>query len=355
MNIKRWIPILVGIVLISFGVGIFSLIYNDNFSFSKTMSGQFINIVDKNEIVRIGPGGIEVKDGKSHVEISWKGIRVRDGKDLVDISWNGIRVDEDGKNKVNIGGNWSRPWPNDLKWEDVDVEEYIDINEVDNIRISTPFIPIKVTEEDRDDVKILYYGTMKTNVVPKYKFEKISKETINIDFTLSNNSYSITNSDVLLEVFVPRKYKGNFDVNSISGDIYLNHISGEEFIISSTSGNIELENLNSNRLQINTTSGDIEIDNSTGELLIETTSGNVYLDNKDMNENMKLISVSGDISIKLSDRANYTITGKTTSGDFISNIHMSTIESSRNSFKAVIGSGEKSLEINTTSGNIYFN
>lgn len=351
MNIKRWIPILVGIVLISFGLGFFSLIYNDNFSFKNS----FINIGNKDEIVRIGPRGIEVKDGKSHVEISWKGIKVRDGDELVDIGWNGIRVNEDGKSKVNIGGNWSWTTSKDLQWQDIDVKELLDIKGVDNIKISTPFINIKVRQENRDDVKIHYHGSMKTNVVPKYSFEKTSRGNIEIIIGIDKDAYSVIDTDVILEVFIPREYNGTLDVESISGDIYMNDLKVKEFNINTTSGDMDLEDLVGEIININTVSGDIELEDSMGRLSIDTTSGDIYLDNEELRGNIKLSTVSGDIFQKLSPKASYVIEGKTTSGDFISKIDMNIKESSRNSFKAVIGSGEKLMEIITTSGDVYFN
>lgn len=41
---------------------------------------------NKGEKVRIGPGGIHVRDEDSEVRIGWSGIRIRDGKSRFSIS-----------------------------------------------------------------------------------------------------------------------------------------------------------------------------------------------------------------------------------------------------------------------------
>ena len=42
---------------------------------------------DEGEKVRIGPGGLHVKDGESEVKVSWAGVRVVDGRTRLSISF----------------------------------------------------------------------------------------------------------------------------------------------------------------------------------------------------------------------------------------------------------------------------
>lgn len=352
MNMRRWVPILIGIVLIAFGVGIFSLIYNDNFSMTKIGTGNFIKVTDKDEMVKVGPGGIEVRDGDSHVSISWRGIQVWDGSDNVDIGWNGIRVNEDGKSRVNIGGKlpWFTNKDVDLHRENINVEEFLNIDGVDNINISSPFVDIKITETDREDLRVHYYGSMRTNVIPKYKFEKKSGGIIDIKIEVDSiTGYVVRDSDMILEVFIPKVYKGNINTSTTSSDIYMKDIDAGKFSITSTSGNLELENIQGEIYNINTTSGHIELEDLIGEILISTTSGDISLDIDNGSDNMEFNTVSGNIELQLGKEASYIIDGKTTSGDFISKMDMNIKENSRNTFKATIGSGDNSIKLHTVS------
>lgn len=366
MNIRRFVPILVAVALIALGVGFLSLRYNDNYRFMGSKSGNLINIKSKDEIVKIGTDGIEVNDGNDHVVIGWDGIKVNDGGDEVSIGWDGIKVKDGNKSGFSIDKssgssirksssvwNWFGISSNKLKWETVDEEKFSEIDGINNIAVSSPFIDVKVTSEDRDDVRIRYYGKMKSNVLPTLKVEKKSSD-LNIKLESNTNSYSVMESDVVLEVFVPKSFKGDFNTSTSSGDIYMKNLIGKDFSISASSGDLELENLEGNILDLSTSSGNIKLENSIGEVNASSSSGDIFLDNEKVSGNMKISTSSGDVSIIFSNDASYNIKGSTSSGDFDSSVNMDIKENEKGRFRATIGSGEKSIDISTSSGDVEF-
>lgn len=358
MNIRRYVPILVAVTLIAFGVGLLSLRYNDNYKFISSKSGNLIDIKSRDGIVKIGSDGIEVKDGNDHVIIGWDGIKVNDGDDEVSIGWDGIKVNDGDRSSLSIGKsssgwNWFSLSSKDLKWETVDEEKQAKIDGIDNISVSSPFIDIKVTSEDRDNIRIHYYGKMKTNVVPALNVEKKSN---NLDIKLESNanSYSVVDSDVVLEVFVPKSFNGNFHTSASSGDIYMKNLIGKDFNITSSSGKQELENLEGKQLNLSASSGDIELESCIGELKISTSSGRVSLDNELVSGDIKISTSSGNVLIKLSNDASYNIKGSSSSGRYKSFVNMNIEENEKGRFRATIGSGEKSIDISTSSGDVEF-
>ena len=405
MDTKKIVSILAVVALVAFTVGLLSLKYNDNFRLLDSNSVSWVNVRSKDEIVKIGVDGIEVKDGKDKVSIGWNGIKVNDGNDLVSIGWDGVKV-KDADEQVSIGfngvnireknksflsnWNWFGLNSRSLKWETVNEESQTEIAGINTIIVFPEFIDVKITSEERDNVGIHYHGKMKTNVIPTLNVERTSS-SLNIKLKTNRNNYSVVDSNVILEIFVPKSYKGNFDVSSTSGDIYMKGLAGKDFRISSNSGEQILENLRGNKLtltassgditlkdsigevesksnsgeqryknvegqklNLSATSGDIELEDSVGELKISTNSGRISLDNEKSKEDMKLSTSSGDISIKLGDNPSYTIQGTTSSGDFITFGNMDIQENQRGIFRATIGSGEKSIDISTSSGDVRF-
>ncbi len=356
MNIRRLIPVLIGVVLISFALGIFSLLYNDNYSFANIKSGNFLSIKSRDGIVKIGTDGIEVKDGDDHVSIGWDGINVNDGKDQVRVGWDGIKVGEDGKSIFNFGKNfkWFGIGSKDLKWETIDEEKFAEIEGINNISVSSSFIDIKVTSADRDNVRICYYGTMKSNVVPSLEVDVISNK---LDIKLKNpksNSYSVVDSDVVLEVFVPKSFNSDINVSTSSGDIYMKDLLGKIFNMSASSGQMKLENLQGELLNLSTSSGDIGLEDFIGNINVTSSSGGVTLNSYKTSGDMKIATSSGDVSIGFGDDANYKISGSTSSGD-VEFIGPVSLEKDRSgNFQLGIGSEEKSININTSSGDIVF-
>lgn len=359
MNIRKFVPILVAIALIAFGMGFLSLKYNDNYKFVSFKSGNLIDIKSKDEIVKIGTDGIEVKDGNDHVVIGWDGIKVKDGKEEVSIGWDGIKVKDGNKSGFSIdksssNWNWFGISSNKLKWETVDEEKFSEIDGINSIAISSPFIDVKVTSEDRDDVRIRYYGKMKSNVLPTLKVEKKSNN-LDIKLESNTNSYSVMDSDVVLEVFIPKSFSENISTSTSSGNIYMKDLIVKDFSISSSSGDLELENLEGKALNLSTSSGDIKLEDSIGEINVTSSSGDVFLDNEKVSGDMKISTSSGDVSIIFSNDASYNIKGSTSSGDFYSSINMNILENEKGRFRATIGSGEKSIDISTSSGDVEFN
>lgn len=442
MNTKRLVYILIGVLLISFGIGIFSLRYNDDFTLNNISSSSgFINMRN-NSSVKIGSNGIQVSDGDEHVSIDWSGIKVNDGDEKVSIGWDGIKVDDgkenvsigldgvkvdDGKDKVSIGldgvkvneqkrsifniGSWNLfGFNRNLKWIEFDEEKFVEIDSQKNINITSPFVDIKVISEDRDDIKITCYGKMKANIVPELKINKKSNE---IEVKLEaekTNSYTITESDALLKIFVPTSYGEGIKVigsssdiyveditlkeiklDSSSGDIYINNTKGENLVLSSSSGDIEASSLNGDNLILSSSSGDIDmvnsigsvdlvsksgdievsgldgdnltlssssgyidIVNSIGNIDLESSSGDIRLNNKNNDKNIKIKTSSGNAYINFSKDASYTINGKTSSGDFRPSFQMNIEENEDGRFKGTLGKGINSIDITTSSGDVKF-
>lgn len=355
MNSKKLVRILLGIVLIAFGIGIFSLGYNDKDKFKNYNSGGIINIESEDGLVNIGPSGIDINDGDERLSIGWSGINISDGNEHVSIGWNGINVTEGNETKFNFGNRrnfFSFKSPK-LVSHSIDEEQFEDINDINNISISSSFVNIKVKSQDRDDIRIHYHGNLTSNVLPKLKVEKGSNN-INIKLETPNGSRVTTQSNVVLEVFVPNSYKGNFNGSSSSGKIDMKGLVGKVFTISASSGKLDLEGVKGELINISTSSGKVELEDSIGKINISTSSGGVELDNKKNNNDIKVSTSSGSIEIELNEDANYSIKGSSASGMYTPDANMDIIENEKGQFKATIGTGENSIDISTSSGSVKF-
>lgn len=390
MNMKRFVYTLIGVVLIAFGLGALSLRYNDNFSFKNTMWNNSNNINFSNDIleikgdskVKIGLGGLEVKDGDDYVSIGLDGINVTDGDDKVSVGWDGISVKEGDESKINIEkwnlfkGNWSLFGSRkDLKTVTLDEEKLVALDDIKEIYVSSSFIDVKVSSSDRDDVKINYYGTMKTNVVPELQVEK-TLDTLKISLIDDKvYNYTVVDSDVILEILIPRTYNENLNIEGSSSDIVVNDIEleilntlsssgniaveniyGDELSITSSSGNIDASKLEGNKLNLTSSSGEIEIEDSKGIMILNSSSGDIKLGNRYNDKDIKINTSSGNISIGFGANSSYEINGKSSSGDFetLFPINRKEYNDDDNIFRGTIGSGENTIEINTSSGDVKF-
>lgn len=355
MNNRKIIIILIVIILITFSVGFLSFNYNDKDNFIGIMDNGIINIESEDGIVNVGSNGIEIHDGDDHVSIGWNGINISDGNEHVSIGWNGINVMEGDKTKFKFGnqGNFFRFRSPKLTSYSIDEEEFVDINNISNISVSSSFVNVKVKSEDRDDIRIHYHGNLKSNVRPKLKIDKVSNN-IDIKLETSGSSQVTSRSDVVLEVFLPKSYKGNFNSATSSGKIDIENLIGENFNISSSSGKLGLDSLTGRNINISTSSGKVELEESIGKINIVTSSGGVDLDNTKNSQDIKVSTSSGSVDIKLHEDADYIIKGSSSSGRYTSNIDMNIIENEKGRFMGKVGSGQNSIDITTSSGSVKF-
>lgn len=355
MEIKRIVFILIGIMLIGFGVGIYSLIYIDDFRFSNLPGFHFgnIDITDNGEYVNIGPGGIEVRDGNEHVSIGWDGIKVIDGDEKVIVGLDGIKIDDGNNNRrINIP-SWIGFNIGKLDEYTINEEKYENIDGITSFNISSSFVDIEVNSEDRNDIYIKYSGKMKANVLPKLETRKNgSNLLIKLE---SGNSHSVSYSNAKLEISIPNSLIADFDISGSSADMSIKNLTSDYFEVSTSSGNIGLENIKANEVELTSSSGDILSKDILGDVKANSSSGDMTFNLNESTGDFDISSSSGDINIQYNDKASYKGQFNTSSGDLINNGPMSINKANRNSYEFSMGNGEKELKINTSSGDFGLN
>ena len=309
MNMKKTVAILIGIVLIAFGIGFLALNYGDNQNIS-------ISPNEENGITKFF-----------------------------------------GKNMVK---------------ENIDEEKIETVDGIQNIDIETPFVDVNIIAENRKDIRIHYNGSLKANCIPELKTKK-NPNTLYITAKKEGiNSYSVSNSNLKLDIYVPMDFKDNIKITTSSGDIGISNLKLHDVDIVASSGNVKIydlateslsvktssgeqegENLktdkasliaNSGNININdlfteslsvetssgdqkfkgleskkssflASSGDIEIYGSTGDADATTSSGDINLNYDIFSNNITIVASSGDVDIVLPTDAEFNINASTTSGD----------------------------------------
>jgi len=217
-----------------------------------------------------------------------------------------------------------------------------------------------------DDIVIHTTDDSKLRVVQKSsnKLKEKEKFTVNTE----NNTISIKKAESirninifffgynrrLIELYIPKSYAKDLDINLSSGDIIFDSdINLNNFKCHQSSGDLNVENLKVNSYNIRTTSGDININNllGTGEVIV--TSGDIKIAYKDINEYTKVTTTSGDIKLTIPSNLSFEFHGQCTSGDINSNFQLNYENKRGNKANAKIGNGPyKRIDATTTSGDI---
>lgn len=241
------------------------------------------------------------------------------------------------------------------KEEYIRKEEKIDLTDIEKLKFELDSSDVNVFFTEESELKVIQYSYKELKGDEEFKVDKTSS---NITIRKKNNihfSFFYVNK-IVLDVYIPKMYEKELDINAVSGDIKTNDnlkfkdlkiyttsgdiemgdIEADNINIETVSGEIELKKLESDEIKLKTVSGDILVESAKGKIEAKTTSGDIEIEKID--GNVELTSTSGDI-----ESSDFKITEK------------STIKSTSGNVKMNINS-ESNCEIRakSTSGNINF-
>ena len=243
---------------------------------------------------------------------------------------------------------------------DLTEHEYIasDTDSIEKIDISLTaedlvFIPtdndtisIKYSDNDTDSI---YRITEENGLLKMYRNDfrapNREKQVYDIAKHIAKEA-RIVKGVAPVKIYVPKTYRGLYNIGLVSGDMKLEHIiSDGDFTVSSASGNIIIDGADiGGQANITSVSSDLRLSNIKANkgIIIRTTSGDIILDNISSKDECNISAESGDIDCD--GIASDNISVNTTSGDI--RINGISVE---NGVKADTTSGDVTLNFNEES------
>ena len=258
----------------------------------------------------------------------------------------------------------------------VQKDEKIPLDNFNKINVDFSSADIIVQTTDEPNLRVVQKSTAKLREEEKFT---INKENDNIIIKRSTSPviYSIFNFGNFgekIEVYIPKNYTKDLDIQSSSGNVIFNsdinlnnisctagsgnlqdgsNISANDVNLKASSGNISVEALMSKTYKVNTSSGNIYIDSLSGSGEVAASSGNVKINYKDIEEYSNVSAHSGNVNLVVPNTLSFEFSGKCNSGDINSNFDLNYKNKRGNEATAQVGSGPyKKINVNTGSGNI---
>ena len=230
---------------------------------------------------------------------------------------------------------------NNLNYLEINESEKITIEEINEIRINllNEDISIESYSEETLDLKLTGHYSTRYSESPGIIYNKAGG-ILTITINKSKDKIIGFNSEnINLYVKIPKNYSGDLEIKTVSGDSEIKGIKIDKLKLESVSGDIYINNLENNYAEYKSVSGDIEIINSKRTNKIKTISGDIEMINQEIENNLDINTVSGDIDLNLFENSNINLDFSSTSGDL------------RNSFGEIYG-GENKIFVKTTSGDL---
>ncbi|MBZ9623590.1 DUF4097 domain-containing protein [Clostridium sp. FP2] len=247
---------------------------------------------------------------------------------------------------------------------------------IKTINVETVSTDVNIITTKGDKIKINFYGN--TNSKKTAPYLKANINGGNLDVLIKYPVViSIVNGNVKakLDIYIPESYKNNLEIDTTSGDAIIGNLQLDKFkfdttsgdakinvlttnetIFDSTSGEVNVKSLLSKKNEFDTTSGDIKIENITGDILGGSVSGSFKFNYKDFGNDINIDTTSGDVELKLPKKSEFKLDFDSTSGDLKNDFPIKiTEETDKHEIKGTVGNGNKTIKIDTTSGNAILN
>ncbi len=227
----------------------------------------------------------------------------------------------------------------------IDSKEFESINDL-NIDTDTADIYIKTNSENM--VKVELYSN-------DYKEESITNTTSSLNIVLKQKCrFFCFAKRSKIYVYLPENYNNNMNIESTTGDIFVDDYANSDINVKVTTGDILLKSIKNatisvttgdvkissvNDINATTTTGDVFIEKVNNYLNIKTTTGDIKINEANITKNSNIKATTGDV--KIQNASNIYVEAKTTTGD---------IKTENNDRKSDI-----ELTIKTTTGDIKVN
>lgn len=253
----------------------------------------------------------------------------------------------------------------------IDTYETMKLKDVKSIDVGVIFENVIIVRENRDDVKIHYFGGFSTkskNDEPEYVIDTKSTFKYHVNWKKLNGP-----AHAMMVVSVPKDYDGDFKADTVSADIEADTLTLGDVVLDTVSGDVNVQKMDAKTLSCDSVSGDVNLsevelsdywsNTVSGDVTIEELSAedinfdsvsgeiNIVLDG--LRGDVKMDTVSGDIVITIKDSLDATLDIDSVSGDIDVDYdlkHVEILKSHR--LIAEVGSGKYDIEIETISGDI---
>lgn len=268
-----------------------------------------------------------------------------------------------------------------------------EINEEKSISIDG----INLIQVDMTSVKVNCIRTEASNQITVYLHGKAMQEIKIVSKTYNNtffvalqrkHEYLPIYEDIVFDIFIPKEYKKNFSVKTLSGTVKMGAFDLADFSLDTSSGKLEAEKINAEKISISshsgniniksidakgfemvgessainieeciaekaklaTSSGNITLKECNGSLDLKASSGKVSVGYKGFeNQNINIRTSSGSATLELPGTAEFFINAKTSSGKIQSDFPINVVGKKA---EGQIGTKNNKISIQTSSGSI---
>lgn len=228
------------------------------------------------------------------------------------------------------------------------VTKEIDYTNIDHISLST--ISEHVIIEQSSETSV---GTISLSGYSSDNAVEFDIETNNNKIDIGLDYKNSVNHNLTLKLVLPNKFFESMELNTTSGDSNITIVNCNIFEYNTVSGDINSSILYAKEIELNSTSGDFKLSSVSGDLSINTSSGNVVSYYELLENNLDIITASGNVRLSFGTPVNFELDFKSVSGDYDIAFPIKIKKnSSEHNLNATSGNAKNKIDVTTISGDL---
>lgn len=238
-------------------------------------------------------------------------------------------------------------------------EQTITGTKVKNLFVHSGSVDVKVIHGSQKEITVELHGEVSEKMKNAFDLTvNEENETLLVDlkrkFRPSFTVFAI-NKKTELTVTIPEQLFEKVHIETTSGDIRVNDLSGDQVMLEATSGDIMIQNISSSEVSVQASSGDIEVNGlDAKQIAVRTSSGDINGGRVAGFSKLALEATSGDITLDTNE-ASFTLDFAATSGEGEVNVPGFLYEEkTEEKIIGKKGDGVHSIFIRTSSGDFNF-
>ncbi|MCY6485735.1 DUF4097 family beta strand repeat-containing protein [Clostridium aestuarii] len=263
----------------------------------------------------------------------------------------------------------------DVKEYNIDDIKEENIEKINQICIEDMSGDINIIPENRQNVKIHMYGkvfTTSEDRVPNLSALVEEDKLIVKSKKKSNTNAGVYNSDVKVDVYLPKSYKekllidcslANISIKNSKfislecklnvGEIEMENLEVETFNVKASTANIEGKRIKTQDSKVEVSLGNIDIDEFDGNLEATVSSGDIDICYSKLDYDIELTSTLGDISLMLPNNVEFDLDTEVSLGSIECEFPVNIKEKAdKKQLKGKVKNGENKVKIRASSGDV---
>ncbi|MBM3705480.1 MAG: DUF4097 domain-containing protein [Actinobacteria bacterium] len=230
------------------------------------------------------------------------------------------------------------------------------VEEIESIVVKTIDTKVNIIPVVDKRVDIDFYGNITTNLTEAKPELVTSLEdgvlTITISYPKTINFGLINLEKLYLDVYVPNYFNKRIEVETVSADLEMRHMTLDYFRFKTISGNLDVNLISAQNWVLELTSGNIEARQVEGGINASTISGKTAVSLNSLKGDIRVKTVSGEVEISLPDESQFDFELNSISGDIKNEFGAKISYADKKNIAGSVGDGAFKIIVDTTSGNI---